>query len=166
MRPSRKSRVRYPGNTSSLATARDRPRGRAEIVLGVAGAIVGGELIGDPSAMPRGTMRHAVHRVAARHEQPEQRVAALVVGGALAIDRVEQDVARGPERDLLHGLGEVPAWTSLWPLRAARKPTSKSGDRGECGIRLQGPRRGGGHAHRIDISRRVGSFTPIGNIKG
>jgi len=25
--------------------------------------------------------------------------------------------------------------------------------------------RGGGHAHRIDISRRVGSFTPIGNIK-
>jgi hypothetical protein len=59
-------------------------------------------------------------------------VAALVVGGALAIDRVEQDVARGPERDLLHGLGEVPAWTSLWPLRAAR----------------------------------VGSFTPIGNIKG
>ena len=69
--------------------------------------------------MLRGTMRHAVHRVAARHEQPEQRVAALVVGGALGIDRVEQDVARGPERDLLHGLGEVPAWTSLWPLRAA-----------------------------------------------
>ena len=58
--------------------------------------------------MPRGTMRHAVHRVAARHEQPEQRVTALVVGGALGIDRVEQDVARGPERDLLHGLGEAP----------------------------------------------------------
>jgi hypothetical protein len=27
-------------------------------------------------------------------------------------------------------------------------------------------RRGGGHAHRIDISRRVGSFTPMGNVKG
>jgi hypothetical protein len=110
--------------------------------------------------------RHAVHRGAARHEQPEQRVAALVVGGALAIDRVEQDAARAPERDLLPGLGEVPVWTSLWPLRAARKAPSKSGGRGGGGIRLQGPRRGGGHAHRIDISRRVGSFTPIGNIKG
>jgi hypothetical protein len=70
--------------------------------------------------------RHAVHWVAARHEQPEQRVAALVVSGALAIDRVEQDVARGPERDLLHNLGQVPAWTSLWPLRAARRAVSKS----------------------------------------
>jgi hypothetical protein len=114
----------------------------------------------------RHAARYDRHWVSARHEQPEQRVAALVVSGALAIDRVEQDAARGPERDLLHGLGEVPAWTSLWPLRAARKATSKSGDRGGGGIRLQGPHRGGGHAHRIDISRRVGSFTPIGNIKG
>jgi hypothetical protein len=48
-----------------------------------------------------------VHRVAARNEQPEQRVPTLVVGGTLAVGRVEQDVARRPECDLLHGLGEV-----------------------------------------------------------
>jgi hypothetical protein len=126
MRQSRKRRVRYPDNTSSPATARDHPRGLAAIVLGVAGAIVRGGADRWPDRHAARYDRHAVYRAAARQEQPEPRVAALVVGGALAIDRVEQDVVRGPERDLLHGLGEVPTWSSLWPLRAARRAASKS----------------------------------------
>src|SRR5207237_745843 len=66
------------------------------------------ELVGRAECHAPRDDRHAVHRVATRDEQPEQRMAALVVGRALAIGRVEQDVACGPERDLLQSLGEVP----------------------------------------------------------
>ena len=45
----------------------------------------------------------------------------------------------GPSVIFSTGLGEV-GWTSLWPLRAARRATSKSGGRGGGGIRLQGLR--------------------------
>src|SRR5207253_5747729 len=57
---------------------------RAEIVLRVVRAVVGRELIGRPERHTSRDDRHAVHRVAARNEQPEQRVPALVVSGALA----------------------------------------------------------------------------------
>ncbi len=48
-----------------------------------------------------------LHRVGARREHPYERVAGLVVGGALAVGGGEQDAAWGAEHQLLQRVGEV-----------------------------------------------------------
>ena len=55
-------------------------------------------------------------RVAARDEQSEQGVAALVVGGPLAVGRAQQDVPGRAERNLLHRFGEVACVDSVLSL--------------------------------------------------
>jgi hypothetical protein len=48
-----------------------------------------------------------MNRVAARHQQGDQRVPRLVVSGSLAIGRIEQNVAGRSEGDLLDRLAEI-----------------------------------------------------------
>ena len=48
-----------------------------------------------------------MHGIAAGHQQCEQGVARLVVGGTLALGRVQQNIARGSECDLLHRFHEI-----------------------------------------------------------
>ena len=54
--------------------------------------------------------------VAARHEQTKQRVAALMVGGALAVGRAQQDVAGRSQGDLLHRFREVAGMNAVLTL--------------------------------------------------
>ena len=51
--------------------------------------------------------RDLAHRVGARGEHPDERMAGLVVRGAAAVGRRQHDLALGAEEDLLERLGEV-----------------------------------------------------------
>ena len=108
--------------------------------------------------LPSRDDRDLAHGVGARREHPDERVARLVVGGALAVGVRHHDLALGAEDDLLDRVREVPLLDGCVapPGREQRRLVH---DQGEVGARGSRRRRRdllevdtGGKRHRARVN--------------
>ena len=64
-------------------------------------------LVGDAERLAARHDRHAVHGISARHDEPENRVAAFVIRDAFAIFLAQQQRSFGAEHDLLERIQKI-----------------------------------------------------------
>ena len=119
---------------------------RLQVALVVAEAVDrrGGE--GDAERHPARDDRDLTDRVGARREHPDDRVAGLVVGGALTIGGAEHDLPFGAEHDLLQRVGEV-GHLHIRVFSARGEQGGFVGEVGEVGA----DHAGGGRGERVEV---------------
>ena len=121
---------------------------RAQVGLGIVVTIGLRALVGDAERLSARHDRDAVHRIRPGHHQPEDGVAALVIGDALAVFAAEQQRALRAEYDLLQRVEEV-LLAHLVLLAPRGEQRRLVGEVLEVGAGEAG--RGGGQLGQVDV---------------
>jgi hypothetical protein len=130
------------------ATERDPDLG-LEVLARVRDAVAVGRRQRHPERHPARDDRHLAHGVGVGGQHPHERVAGLVVRGALAVARAQQDPAGRAEQHLLERVGQVRHAHAV--VAAARgQQRGLVGEVREIGA--DHPRRRGGEGAEVDIA--------------
>ena len=121
---------------------------RLELLARVGDSVVVGRRERDAERLAARDDRDLADRVGLRREHPDQGVAGLVVGGALAVRGAEDDPARRAEQDLLQRVGEV-GHLHLVVFAPGGEQRRLVGEVGQVGA--DHPRRGRGQGGEVDV---------------